>query len=162
MKKQVVKKQFNKQVIAKTNYSLLSHVLSPLEIMAHTKRYKPFQYVANNTQYFISQDFCYYLQAIAKAKTELFLKNKSKRIIPLNNHAPETFTSFIKTPISKHKLPQRLINQLHEQHIYKMSQVVFIGVHKLSALPYLKQSELDAIMQVLAKNDSLNLFLRSD
>lgn len=161
MKKQDVKKQFTQQSsITKLDYSLLSQLLSPIEILAVTKNYKPFNYRIGNKNYSITQDFCYYLKAITKAKSELFLKSKCKLIKHSHNSETKEFSEFIKSPLNEHRLPKRLINQLHEQHIYTISQVLFYGIHKISTFPYITKAELDSLIRLLSKNDCLNIFLR--
>jgi hypothetical protein len=163
MKKQVViSKGIKPSKKAKSNYLVFSHLLSPLELLAIAQRYQSFTYRIGNRNYQISQDFCYYLQAITKAKKRLFTKAKPSIIKHQSTTRTKNFARFIHSPLTNFRLPKRLIHQLQEQEIYTMSQVLLMGIHKFSKLPYLKQSELDTLMRLLAKNDSLTLFLRNE
>jgi hypothetical protein len=182
MKKQVVKKLPLKKGVKATPLSepihepiheplnessnlLLLHLLSPIELTAHSKDYKPFNYSIGNKRYSVTQDFCYYLKAITKTKTELFLvfKPKANRS---NQQAPsartKNFAKFINTPVSKFRLSKQLINKLKERDIKTMSQVLYNGIQNVSELPYITLDEIVSLIELLNKNDSLALFLSPD
>jgi hypothetical protein len=141
------------------------HLLSPIELTAHSKDYKPFNYSIGNKRYLVTQDFCYYLKAIAKTKTELFLVFKpkvSRSNQQANNKRTKNFAKFINTPLSKFRLPKQLINKLKEQGIQTMSQVLYSGIQNISELPYITLDEILSLNKLLNKNDSLTLFLSPD
>lgn len=156
-----MKTKQNKEVlkIAKTNKTILKHILSPLELCAWDKEYKAFTYKLDEIPISISATDSMRIMAISKAKLDTFTLLIFKTRSKLTSDKEHTTQHFLDSDITVHQLPSYVINRICFYHQCKTPyDVLKIGKQKLKHTKGIGNTAIKHLETLFKKHKCNHLF----